>query len=257
MPSLTPNDILADLHTHTIASAHAYSTVYENIQCARAAGMRFLAVTDHYYQHGDYIDRKNEIVLMSNVSKDVRPEGLTMINGMELNVGQSIDRATNLEKIYRDIRWRPVGMHSMFIRCADYRIEDVPSLFEMTVTDSKYITPTAFAHIERKLGEFRGGDDDRRVKNALAEIIEVAEKYHIILELNEGSLARSRSVYMERMRYWLTLASKRDVLLSMGTDAHYCEWVGRFDKLIALMNETGVDGDKVLNVNTSLLEPYI
>lgn len=36
-----------DLHTHTIISGHAYSTLKENIEAARARGLEAFAVTDH------------------------------------------------------------------------------------------------------------------------------------------------------------------------------------------------------------------
>ena len=39
--------LLADLHTHTVASGHAYSTLTENVHVARSRGMELVAVTDH------------------------------------------------------------------------------------------------------------------------------------------------------------------------------------------------------------------
>ena len=39
--------IIADTHTHTVASTHAYSTVLEMAQYAEKAGLTALAVTDH------------------------------------------------------------------------------------------------------------------------------------------------------------------------------------------------------------------
>jgi putative hydrolase len=40
-------EIIADMHTHTVASGHAYSTVNELAQAARAKGLKALAITDH------------------------------------------------------------------------------------------------------------------------------------------------------------------------------------------------------------------
>ena len=40
-------NIIADLHTHTLASTHAYSTVQEMVNYAREKGLAALAVTDH------------------------------------------------------------------------------------------------------------------------------------------------------------------------------------------------------------------
>ena len=55
---LKNSDIVADLHTHTVFSKHAYSTLKENIDCARMNNLSCLAVTDHYYQPDDFFERK-------------------------------------------------------------------------------------------------------------------------------------------------------------------------------------------------------
>ena len=39
--------IQADLHTHTIASTHAYSTISENCIWAEKYGLKAVAMTDH------------------------------------------------------------------------------------------------------------------------------------------------------------------------------------------------------------------
>ena len=39
--------LLADLHTHTVASGHAFSTVTELATAAAAKGLELIAITDH------------------------------------------------------------------------------------------------------------------------------------------------------------------------------------------------------------------
>ena len=39
--------IIADLHTHTLASTHAYSSVTEMIRAAAEKGLYAIALTDH------------------------------------------------------------------------------------------------------------------------------------------------------------------------------------------------------------------
>ena len=39
--------IIADLHTHTIMSGHAFGTVRENIQAAAERGLKILGCTEH------------------------------------------------------------------------------------------------------------------------------------------------------------------------------------------------------------------
>ena len=36
-----------DLHTHSLAAGHAYSTLLENIDAALAAGIRYLGMSEH------------------------------------------------------------------------------------------------------------------------------------------------------------------------------------------------------------------
>ena len=47
MEAVTSIRLAADLHIHTLASDHAYSTVNENFLAAHDAGLRAAAITDH------------------------------------------------------------------------------------------------------------------------------------------------------------------------------------------------------------------
>lgn len=51
--------LLADLHTHSVASGHAYSTINELAAMARERGLQAIAVTDH----GPAIRRPRQAVL--------------------------------------------------------------------------------------------------------------------------------------------------------------------------------------------------
>ena len=37
-----------DVHTHTLYSRHAYSTILENVHAAKEAGLELLGSTDHF-----------------------------------------------------------------------------------------------------------------------------------------------------------------------------------------------------------------
>ena len=45
--------IVADTHTHTVASNHAYSTILENAKFASEIGLKVMAMTDHAPLAGD------------------------------------------------------------------------------------------------------------------------------------------------------------------------------------------------------------
>ena len=48
---------IMDLHTHTVASGHAYNTIYEMARSASERGLSLLGITDH----GPAIDRKSVV----------------------------------------------------------------------------------------------------------------------------------------------------------------------------------------------------
>ena len=38
---------LVDLHTHTLVSGHAYSTIKENVESAKLAGLKYIGLSEH------------------------------------------------------------------------------------------------------------------------------------------------------------------------------------------------------------------
>ena len=38
---------LIDLHTHTLVSGHAYSTIKENVKAAKLAGLKYIGLSEH------------------------------------------------------------------------------------------------------------------------------------------------------------------------------------------------------------------
>ncbi len=83
MPSLIVTDIVADLHCHTIASVHAYSTIRECINKAKMLGLKAIAITDHGIGVNDspplsYFD--NLISLPNYV------DGIRILKGVEANI---------------------------------------------------------------------------------------------------------------------------------------------------------------------------
>ena len=41
---------LVDLHVHTVASSHAYSTIYEYIMEAGRKGLKMIGISDHVFR---------------------------------------------------------------------------------------------------------------------------------------------------------------------------------------------------------------
>ena len=86
---------IADLHTHTIASDHAYSTLLENIEYAKRAGMQALAITDH----GPGVEDAPHLWHLLNMKSLPREiEGVRILRGVEANI---MDMEGNLDMGHR------------------------------------------------------------------------------------------------------------------------------------------------------------
>lgn len=91
MAELSKRQLVADLHCHTIASVHAYSTLHENIMAAKKKGIKTLAVTDH----GTGCPDSPPLSFFENLlSLPERVEGLRLLRGVEANI---MDHEGNLD----------------------------------------------------------------------------------------------------------------------------------------------------------------
>lgn len=246
---ITKLDIIADLHTHTIASKHAYSTVKENIEEARNNGIKYLAITDHYLNDGTDIEKKNEtarIIYAERINyheKDIR-----IIAGAEFNLNQSLYEPRKILKL----RWRPVGLHNWFVNTKNLTLEDVFELFKEASKNHN-----AFVHIERELHKINNGKHgelDDEIKELLKKIVLFAKENNILLEVNESSLITNENGGAKRLEYWLNIAKKNGNLIYLGTDAHYYKEIGKFDNAISLLNKINYPKELILNCNEKLLK---
>ena len=74
---------LFDLHTHTIASGHAFSTIKENVTEAAKKGMKAMGTSDHFCAMPETAGRiffTNYRVLQNEI------EGVRLLKGVEANI---------------------------------------------------------------------------------------------------------------------------------------------------------------------------
>ena len=234
------------MHTHTIFSLHAYSTVTENIQAAIRRGLKFLAITDHFYQDGGKINQQNEVLRLRYLERAVNGHfGDTKIfSGAEFNIGQEILHWDRL----KDLTWRPIGLHSWIV---DMKSLTLPQLLKMF--EEAAVRHNAFVHIEREIEKIdncrHGKHLDDEVKKFFEEMVTLAKKKDIWLELNEASLGRNIGGDCERLDYWLRLARDNGNKIYLGTDAHFAECIGDFKNSVALLNGLDYPKNLILNFN--------
>ena len=250
---ITQKDILADLHTHTIASLHAYSTVYENVMGAKQNGMKYIAITDHYMHSGDDISIRNEKYRVRFMESNVNPYSeVKVISSAEFNILQDYE--------YRDrfsfLKWRPIGFHKSYIKDSNKLTFD--DLYEGFVEATNW--NNAFNHIERDLDDLCYGplpeELPQEAKKFLEKVVLLAKDKDIYLELNEHSLVPTRK-YSKIIPYWMSIAAENGNKFYIGTDSHYCIEIGMLGKCVDMLNKYGVSKDKVLNCNEDEIRQFI
>lgn len=246
-------DIIADMHTHTVFSKHAYSTVFENIQEAEKKGLKYIAITDHFFNNGDFLDKKNETTRIAYLEMKIADrEHIKVIGGEEFNIAQEIEYWDKL----KDIVWRPIGLHNWFFDTDNCTLDELYKEFEKSVGRHN-----AFVHIERELHRIdkakHGGNLDSEIKDFLKSICILAKKNNIFMEINEASLVRDEDGIIDRIKYWVEFAKKNNNRICLGTDAHYCKEVGDFRNVLKLLNEFEYPKELILNCNESqILDLY-
>lgn len=250
------SDIFADMHTHTIFSLHAYSTLEENLRVAKERGMKYIAVTDHYYQDGTENNKKNENTRIQYMEERINAFsnilGVQVISSAEFNLGQYAERSKYWNKISK-LRYRPIGLHSFANDRATLLYDDVYRMFEDSLRDY-----TTFVHIERELGAINHKKYGEGLNNSHAKfldsIVKMAVENDILLEVNESTLVTNNGGSADRLKYWIHTARNMDALIVLGSDAHFSLEVGNFENSIKLLNEVNYPKDLILNCNEELFK---
>lgn len=248
-------DILADLHTHTTFSGHAYSTIKENIDELNKFGhYKYIAVTDHFYEGVNTLDKKN-INCRLNYCKDRFNRfdiGISVINGCEFNIGQYTDEM----KYLKDLDWKLIGLHNWFFDITKRNLKDVEDevMFSLTLPNFRF---SALAHIEREIHKVNNGkygaELTEEVKKFLNNIVYFCKENNIYMEVNESSIVYNEGGAVDRLVYWLKKAKGNKNIISLGTDAHSCYEVGRFDNVLQLLNEIEYPKELIVNCDKDML----
>lgn len=173
---------------------------------------------------------------------------ICVIGGAEFNIGQNIERWDKKRKL----KWKMVGVHGWFIDREELTLEQLYSYY----SDCAYKFES-FSHIEREIDKV----DHRKYGDKLTndvikffdKIVELSKETGVILEVNESSLTSNKHGEYEKIRYWLERAKNAGSIISLGSDAHYCEEIGKFDNTLRIINEVKFPKERVLNCNEELI----
>lgn len=248
-------DILADLHTHTTFSEHAFSTIKENIDELKKLGhYEFIAVTDHYFGGNSDIEDKNIKARMCYCKGRFNREdnGISVINGGEFNFRHYPNTLDELS----GVDWRLIGVHSWFLDIPNTTLDELKDEI-MLAFSMPFFKNGALAHIERDLHKLNGGkygtDIGPEIAIFLEDIVHFCKDFDIYMEVNESTLFMNDGGSVDRLKYWLSIAKRNGNKLCLGTDAHVCYEVGKFDGVLQLLNDMDYPKELILNCDRDKL----
>lgn len=224
--------LLADLHTHTVASGHAFSTVTELAHAASGKGLELIGFTDH----GPSVPGGAHPWYFWN-TKVVPPviEGVRVLSGCEANVADTASGLDLPDEVLRLLDFVAVGFHPL------------TGYDEIDVARNTRALVRAMANPLVDIVTHPGNADEFPVD--LDTIVAAALEHRVVLELNGHSFDphSARSTSRETERAFAVAARDAGLTISIGSDAHYHALVGEFGGALAVAEEIGFPVERVMN----------
>lgn len=232
---------MADLHSHTVASGHAYNTIQEMVRAAQNKGLKLYGITEHSVTmpgtcHEMYFSN------LKNVRRDY--EGIEVLFGVELNI-ISYDG--------------DVDMSEELLKEMDVVIASIHANIGYTAGTIEENTRAVIGAIRNPLINIIGHPDDGRIPLDYERVVKAAKEYRTLLEINNSSLSPNgfRVNTKENDRIILELCNRYKVPVVIGSDAHSDNVVAANERALELIDEVNFDKDLVLNYNIDELKKYL
>ncbi len=221
---------LLDVHTHTVASGHAYSTLQEMAKTASEKGLKILGVTEHTEGipgtcHPIYF--LNYHVVPRNMY------GVELMLGAEINI---VD--------YRGT----IDLSEPYLRCLDHRIAGIHSLCYTPGTIEEN-TSAMIGAISNPWINIISHPGDGTALLDFEPIVLAAKTHNTLLEINNSSLDKKRNKISAKDNNLeiLKLCKKYDVPVILGSDAHIASSIADYDNIYELLAVTEFPEDLIVN----------
>lgn len=233
-------NIELDVHTHTIASGHAFSTLQEMAQAAADKGLKVLGITEH----SSGIPGTCDPIYFRNLYVVPRKMyGIELLLGAEINI---LNGEGTLD------------MDEFYLKLLDLRIAGIHSLCyqQGTVEENTHGMIQAISNPYTHIISHPG---DGTAKLLFEPIVLAAKEHHTLLEINNSSLRPSRNKKDARGNNLeiLRLSKKYEVPVILGSDAHISFDIANYEYLWPLLQETEFPEELIMNRSVSRFKEYL
>ena len=229
--------IIGDLHTHTVASTHAYSTITENCRSAAERGIKVVAMTDHWGEMPDsphIWHFENLRILPRQIC------GVTVLKGVETNIINNDGQFDMPRKTLEKLEWVVASMHRQVYEPST--VENHTMAYIKTAQDP---IVDVIGHCTTDLFPI---DFEKCVK--------AFKEYEKLVEINESSILYKKGS-LKNSYELLRLCKKYEVPVVFDSDGHFCELIGVVDTAVKIAEEVGFPEELVVNADYDRLMGYI
>lgn len=229
--------LIADLHTHTIASTHAYATITEMIDEAARKGLYALAITDHARSMpgapGAYYFES--LQTLPDTFHNVR-----FLKGIEANI---IDYDGNIDckpSLLKSLDWIVASMHTITLKGKPSK--ELCTNAYLNIANNPFIN--VIAHSGSPYFEY----DYEKVIPELA-------KNGVLIEINNSAF-RFKKDNVQNCVKIARLCKKYGARICVDTDSHFTTTVGMADDSLKMLADIDFPEKLVVNANEETLKAY-
>ncbi len=229
--------ILTDLHCHTIASDHAYSTVLELTAAAKEHALELIALTDHAMGIGDaphiwHFDNLHSLPRIIG--------GIQLLFGAEVNI-MNLDGEIDLpENTLKKLDLAIASYHSPC--CKPGSIEENTQAY-LNVLKNPYVD--ILGHCGSAAFPF----EHETVLKAVRDAGKIVEINNHTWDVRKPSVPNCVEI--------AKLCKKLGVLVSVDSDAHFCYEVGVYPHAERLFQEIGFPEELIVNRTANSVIAYM
>lgn len=218
-----------DLHSHTIASTHAYSTIHDYIAVAKKKGIKLFANTDHGPAMAD-APHAWHFMNLRVIPRVV--DGVGILRGIEANIRNE----------QGDIDCSPQMLEQLDLIIAGFHEPVFPPQSEPVHTQAMIAAiKSGHVHMISHPGNPKYPIDIKAVAQAAAE-------YDVALEINNSSFVNSRKGSEPNCRAIAEAVRDAGGLVAIGSDSHIAYTLGDFEHSLRILKEVNFPEDRILNV---------
>lgn len=231
-------EILIDLHNHTIASGHAYSTIQEIAKEASNKGMKYIGITDH----GPSLQGAADVWHIWNLK--VVPNniyGVEILKGVEGNIISEDGEIDVPEAYLPNLDIVLAGLHKGPILPMD-REGNTRAILK--VMENEYVD--VVVHLGNPIFPI---DIER--------VVLKAKETSTLIEINNSSLHTSRTGSEENCLEIARMCKSHQVPMIFSSDSHIAFDVGRFNEIFKLLKDEDIPEDLIINSSVERFETYM